>query len=152
MDVYGKAGVLVQFLAMKHGCGTRGAAPTSDAAGREGCRCPRIRPRHAMWFLVSFSRLAPMRLQLWPIRSESGQLGPYRPESAVSADSSRNSKKKKKRCKTHRLSQILNPTFNSLHTNTSNKFSTSLSLHHSSLTLSLLSVDVSACCETLSQC
>ena len=93
MDVYGKAGVLVQFLAMKHGCGTRGAAPTSDAAGREGCRCPRIRPRHATWFLVSFSRLAPMRLQLWPIRSESGQLGPYRPESAVS---SRNSKKKKK--------------------------------------------------------
>ena len=94
MDVYGKAGVLVQFLAMKHGCGTRGAAPTSDAAGREGCRCPRIRPRHATWFLVSFSRLAPMRLQLWPIRSESGQLGPYRPELAVS---SRNSKKKKKK-------------------------------------------------------
>ena len=61
-------------------------------------------------------------------------------------------KKKKKRCNTHRLSQILNPTFNSLHTNTSNKLSTSLSLHHSSLTLSLLSVDVSACCETLSQC
>ena len=63
-----------------------------DAAARAFGRVP---PRHATWFLVSFSRLAPMRLRLWPIRFESGQLGPYWPESAVSADSSRNSKKKK---------------------------------------------------------
>ena len=57
--------------------------------------------------------------------------------------------KKKKRCETHCLSQILNPTFSSLHTNTPNKLFASLSLRHSSLTLF---VSFFACCETLSQC
>ena len=57
--------------------------------------------------------------------------------------------KKKKRCETHCLSQILNPTFSSLHTNTPNKLSTSLSLRHSSLTLS---ASFFACYETLNQC
>ena len=59
--------------AMKHGCGTRGAAPTSDAAGR---RCSRVWPRRATWIPRAFSRLAPMRLRLGPIRAESGRLGP----------------------------------------------------------------------------
>ena len=81
-------------------------------------------------------------------RANLGRIDLNRPYRPIQAEI----QKRKKRCKTHRLSQILNPTFNSLHTNTSNKLSTSLSLHHSSLTLSVLSVDISACCETLSQC
>ena len=100
-----------------------------------------------------FNRLVLTRLQLEPIHAESSRLKLYRPESAVSADSSRNSKKKKKkRCETHCLSQILNPTFSSFHTNTQNKLSASLSLRHTSFTLSVLSASISACCETLSRC
>ena len=106
-----------------------------DAATLEGCRCLRVRPCHATWF---FCFLADSRRQ----GSDSGCIGRFRPKL----------KKKKKRCETHRLSQILNPTFSSFHTNTQNKFSASLSLCHSSLTLSVLSASVSACCETLSQC
>ena len=56
MDVYWKAGVLLQFLAMKHGHGTKGATPTSDAAGRKGCRCQRVQPRPAASCHVVFGQ------------------------------------------------------------------------------------------------
>ena len=74
------------FLTMKHGRGTRGAAPASDAT-----RCsdtPRtllparptvsrlVVPRGFHVFLVDLRRRVPMRLRLEPIRAESSRLGP----------------------------------------------------------------------------
>ena len=47
-----------------------------DTATRRGHRCPLVRPRHATWIPRAFSRLAPTRLRLRPIRAESGRLGP----------------------------------------------------------------------------
>ena len=79
---------------IKHGRGTRGAAPTSDVATRQGSHCPRVQPHPATWIPRVFSRLAPTQLQLGPIRAESGQLGP---KSAETDDSGRNLKKKKKK-------------------------------------------------------
>ena len=63
---------------------------TRDAATRASGR---VRLRHATWRFRFFSRLAPTRLQLGPIRTESGRLGPYRQisaETAETADSGRN--------------------------------------------------------------
>ena len=81
---------------MKHRCGTRGAAPASDAVGRSdalGMPLP-TRPaasrRHATWIPRVFSRLGP----IW---AESGRLGPESAVSAETDDSSQNSKKKKKK-------------------------------------------------------
>ena len=89
---------------MKHGCSTRGVAPASDAAGRgdaQGTPLPtRLAVSHCVvpcGFHVLFAdsrRHKPTRLQLGPIRSESGRL---RPKSAETADSGRNLKKKKKK-------------------------------------------------------
>ena len=109
-----------------------------DAATREGRRCPRVQLRHAKWFffLIFFIFIANSCRSgsnsgwfalNWADLGRIGQNGRFRP------------KFKKKMCETHRLSQILNPTFSSLHTNTPNKLSASLSLRHSSLTLSVLS-------------
>ena len=68
---------------IKHGHGTRGAAPTSDVATRQGSRCPHVQLHPAAWIPRVFSRLAPTQLQLGPIRAESGRLGS---ESAVLAE------------------------------------------------------------------
>ena len=104
-----------------------------DAAARmSGCVPLRHVNCHVVFFF--FSQLMPKRLRLGLIRTKSGWLEPYRPKQLIQAEI-----QKKKRCETHRLSQILNPTFSSLHTNTPNKLSASLSLRHSSLTLSVLS-------------
>ena len=86
----------------------------------------------------------------WSVLADSSRLRLYRPIRPIQAEIPK--KTKKKGCETHRLSQILNPTFSSLHTDTSNKLSASLSLRHSSLTLFVLSANVSACYKTLSQC
>ena len=75
---------------IKHGRGTRGAAPTSDVATRKGSHCPRVQPHPVAWIPRVFSRLAPTQLQLGPIRVESGQLGPESAVSAETDDSSRN--------------------------------------------------------------
>ena len=92
---------------MKHGHGTRGAALASNAARRvrdtAACASGRVMPHG---FFLFFSRLAPMRLRLGLIRTESGQLRPYRLKPPIQAKI----QKKKKRCKTHRLNLILNPT------------------------------------------
>ena len=104
-----------------------------DAAARmSGCVPLRHVNCHVVFFF--FSQLMPKRLRLGLIRTKSGWLEPYRPKQLIQAEI-----QKKKRCETHRLSQILNPTFSSLHTNTPNKLSASLSLRHSSLTLFVLS-------------
>ena len=65
MDVYGEAGVLVQFLAMKHERGTRGAALASDVVGRGDARgiplparpaaSHRVMPR-GFWSVLADSR------------------------------------------------------------------------------------------------
>ena len=116
--------------------------PARSAASR------RVMPR-GFWSVLADSRRCGFDSGQFALnRANLGRIDLNRPYRPIQAEI----QKKKKRYKTHRLSQILNPTFNSLHTNTSNKLSTSLSLHHSSLTLSVLSVDISACCETLSQC
>ena len=87
----------VHLGAMKHGRGIGGAAPASDAAGRArdatARASSRVRPRHATWRVPFFSRLAPTRLRLGPILTESGRLGPYRQisaETAETADSGQN--------------------------------------------------------------
>ena len=87
-----------------------------------------------------------MPRDFWSVLADSsciGRYGQFKPKFQ---------KKQKKGCETHRLSQILNPTFSSFHTNTQNKLSASLSLRHTSFTLSVLSASISACCETLSRC
>ena len=95
---------------MKHEHGTKGATPASDAAGRGDMRGMPLPVRPTASCHVAFVFFKPTRLQLWPIRTESGRLGPYRHESVVSAvsaetaemvDSGQNSKKK--RCKMHHL-------------------------------------------------
>ena len=86
-------------------------------------------------FSFFFSRLVPMRLRL----ANSGRIGQncwnglFRPKF-------KKKKKKKKRCKTHRLNLITNPT--SAHFIQTPNFS-SLSLRHSSLTLSVLFASLS---------
>ena len=102
-----------------------------DAAARvSGC----VPLRHATWFFFFLANSCRSGSDLgWFAlnRVDSSRIGQnswFRPKF-----------KKKKRCETHRLSQILNPTFSSLHTNTPNKLSASLSLRHSSLTFSVLS-------------
>ena len=82
---------------MKHGRGTRGAAPASDAATRRGRCCPRVPPRRATWIPRVFSRFAPTRLRLVPIRVELGRLWPESAVSAETDDSGRNYKIKKKK-------------------------------------------------------
>ena len=71
-----------------------------DAAARASDRVP---PRRATWIPRDFRRRKPTRLRLEMIRPESGRLGPKSAISAETTNSGRNSKKKKKRCKTHRL-------------------------------------------------
>ena len=64
---------------MKHGRGTRGAAPASDAAGcsdRRGRRCPRVRPRRATWIPRAFRLLAPTQADAAPTRTDSARIGP----------------------------------------------------------------------------
>ena len=85
---------------MKHGRGTRGAAPASNAAGRgdtPGTPLParpdasrHVMPRGFHVFLADSRRCEPTQLRFGLICAESGRLGPE------SADSGRNSKKKKK--------------------------------------------------------
>ena len=78
---------------------------TDVAARASGRILPRV--------FFFFSWLAPTRLRLGPIRVESGQLGPYRAKQLkwpIQAKIQNSKKKKKKRCKTHRLNLITNPT------------------------------------------
>ena len=112
------------------------ARTRQEAVTCEGHRYPRVQSRPAMSCHVAFG-------QFQPTRADSSCIGRYGQFKL---------KFQKKMCETHRLNQILNPTFSSLHTNTSNKLFASLSLRHSSLTLSVLSANVSACYETLNQC
>ena len=89
---------------MKHGHGTKGATPASDAAGRGDMRGMPLPARPTASCHVAFGFFKPTRLRLWPIRTKSGRLGPYRHESVVSAvsvetaemvDSGQNLKKKR---------------------------------------------------------
>uniref|UniRef100_A0A7N2LAM1 Translation initiation factor 5A C-terminal domain-containing protein n=1 Tax=Quercus lobata TaxID=97700 RepID=A0A7N2LAM1_QUELO len=86
---------------MKHGRGTRGAAPVSDTAGRgdaQGMPLParpaasrHVVPRGFHVLFVDSHRREPTRLQHGPIHPKSGRL---RPESVVSAVSAEIKKKK----------------------------------------------------------
>ena len=83
-------------VARKHGHGTRGAAPASDA----GRGCPRVGPRLCFFFFF-FLGFAPTRLDsrrcgsicadsapfapMRPNRADSAKIGPYRPYRFVSA-------------------------------------------------------------------
>ena len=89
---------------MKHGHGTKGATPAFDAAGRSDMRGMLLPARPTASCHVAFVFFKPTRLRLWPIRTESGRLGPHRHESVVSAvsaettemvDSGQNLKKKR---------------------------------------------------------
>ena len=151
------------FLAVKHGCGTRGAALASDGVGCGDARgkplpaCPAasrsIMPRGFCFFL---SRLAPTWLRLGPIHAESGLNQPESTVSAETADSGRNSRKKK-RVQNAPFKLNIKPSFSSFHTNTPNltlylslsSSLTRLSLSVCSLPLSLLAVRHSASAESV---
>ena len=80
-----------------------------DAATRRGRRCLRIRPRRATWIPRDFRRLAPTRLRLELIHSESGRYGRngrFRPKF-----------KKKKKVQNAPFDLILNPTSTQFHLN-----------------------------------
>ena len=70
---------------MKHGCGTKGATPASDAAGHGDMQGLPLLARPTASCHVAFVFFKPTRLRLWPIRIELGRLGPYRHESVVLA-------------------------------------------------------------------
>ena len=93
-----KGVIHLKIWARKHGRGTRGAAPASDAARR---RCLRVRPRLHFFFLgfaptrldsrrcgsirVDAARFVPNRLRFAPNRADSAKIGSYRPYWVVSA-------------------------------------------------------------------
>ena len=117
-----------------------------DVATRKGRRCLRVRPRHAMWLLLFLANLRQRDSdsgQFMLNRANSSRIGRFRPKFK---------KKKKKRCKTHHLNLILNPTsthFTQTHQTSAFYLSLILSLvSHSLCALCLCS----ARCETLSQC
>ena len=98
---------LPHIISMKHGRGTKGAAPTSDAAGRgdaPGTPLPRVRLRHVTWIPRVFSRLAPTRANAAPTRADLRGIGPtrawiglnqpYQPKRLIQAEI----QKKKKYC------------------------------------------------------
>ena len=131
---------------VKHRRGTRGAVPASDAATRKGRLCSRVPSRPAASCHMAFVFFKPTRADAALTRAVSA-------ETAETADSGRNSRKKKK-VQNAPFELNIKPSFSSLHT-THTKFSSlplTLSVTHSSLTLSMLFASVSACCETLSQC
>ena len=107
---------------MKHGRGTRGAAPASDAATRWGRRVP---PRRAMWIPHAFSRLALTWLRLGPICVESGRLRQIQAEI-------QKKKKEKKKVQNAPFDLYLNPTLAQFTQMPKHKLSTSP--HISSLT------------------
>ena len=149
---------------MKHGCGTRGATPTFDAAGRgdargmplpaclaESCR---VVPCGFHFF---FSRLASTGVNMAPTRADLRGIGPTRAisaKTAETADSGQNSKKKKKKVQNTSFELITKPYFSPLHTNTKLKLSTfpHTSVSHSSLcsVCSLPPFRLPCGCETLS--
>ena len=149
---------------MKHGCGTRGVAPTFDAAGRgdawgmplparlaESCR---VVPCGFQFFLADSRRQASTWLQLGLIRVESGRLEPYRPKPPKRLIQAKIQKKKKKKVQNTPFELITIPYFSPLHINTKLKLSTSphTSVSHSSLcsVCSLPPFRLPCGCETLS--
>ena len=96
-----------------HGRGSQASAPASDAVTREGRRRPRVRAASCHVAIPESGqrgrnrcRRGRNRCRRGRNRADSvriGRIGLYRPISAETAESGRNSKKKKKRCKTHRL-------------------------------------------------
>ena len=95
-------------VTVKHGRGTRGAAPASDAATCEGRRCPRVWPRPAASCHVAFIFLKPTRTDAAPNRVDSRGIEPIRAGIGCIGRNRRNGRfrpkfKKKKRCKTNRL-------------------------------------------------
>ena len=80
----------------KHGRGTGGAAPASDAAGRGDAQGTPLPARPATWIPRGFHRRAPTRADSGRLGPESAGIGRYQPvsaEPAETADSGRNSKK-----------------------------------------------------------
>ena len=140
------------FVAVKHERGTRGAAPASNTARRGDARETPLPTCSAVSCHVAFvfsSRLAPTRLRLGPIRTESSCIGRnrrFRPKF-----------KKKKKVQNAPFEQNIKPSFSSLHTNTPNSALclslslslTRLSLSVCSLPLSLLAVRQSASAESI---
>ena len=126
---------------VKHERSTRGAAPTFDAATCEGRRCPckglrchassRVMPRGFFFFS-----------QLASTRTDSGRF------TLNQADSGRNGRfkqkfKKNKKVQNGLFELNIKPYFSSLHTNTPNFSSLTLSLSITRLSLSLCSLPLS---------
>ena len=99
--------------------------------------------RRAMWIPRAFSWLAPMWLQLGPIRAESGRLGPESAVSAKTDDSGRNSKKKKKKKGVKRTIWLISKPYFSLVSHKRQNISFHLSSHFVSLPLCALCLSAS---------
>ena len=92
---------------VKHGRGTNGAAPASDAAGRGDARgmplpahpaaSRRVMPCGFHFFKADSRRLAPTRLRIGPIRACIGRNRPYRPKPPKRPIQAEIQKKKKKK-------------------------------------------------------
>ena len=89
----------------KHGRGTRGAAPASDAARRG---CPRVGPRLRFFFFFSriradSARFAPMRLDSCRIGFDSHRIGLIRHESShIGANRAESARIREKKIKKRR--------------------------------------------------
>ena len=120
----------------KHGRGTGGAAPASNAAGRGDAQGTPLPARPAASGHVDPTWVSSTRADASRFGPESAGIGRYRPESAETAetaDSGRNSKKKKKP-RTHRILNS-NPTSAQMHSKRQKHSS-----HYISLTLNLVYV------------
>ena len=72
----------------KHGRGTKGAAPASDAATCKGHCCLRVGAASSFFFFHNSRQLAPMRRRLRPICTKLGCFAPYRSISGKTTDTS----------------------------------------------------------------
>ena len=87
-----------------HGRGSQASAPASDAAGRgdavgtrQTARPCRVGPRRATWQVPNRADAAEIGADLAEIGVDAAKIGPTRSISAETAESGRNSKKKKKK-------------------------------------------------------
>ena len=99
-----------------HGRGPKAGAPASNAAGRgDAAGTPqtahpcRIGSRRATWQVPNRADAVEVGADSAEIGADAAKIGPTRSISAETAESGRNSKKKKKKVQTHRFTNLKTP-------------------------------------------
>ena len=141
------------FVAVKHECGTRGAAPASNTARRGDARGTPLPTCSAVSCHVAFVFFKLTRTDAASTQADLRWIELYRPKPSIQVEI----QKKKKKVQNAPFEQNIKPSFSSLHTNTPNSalcLSLSLSLTRLSLSLcflplSLLAVRQSASAESI---